>query len=112
MDWSDLQSLTDKGMEFVVGKLTEFLEREGGDEGSKWVRTRDTNIKIGDRVRFQKGRGWRATRRTGKVVRETPSGYLVIDIDNSSEYKRFKPGSTQYGRYFDVKTDLSQIQIS
>ena len=66
--------------------------------GGMWVETRTTNLKVGDRVRFKKGRGYWDMRRNPWnetiIDRETNSGYLVTGVtDEFPKGRRFKPSN-------------------
>lgn len=72
--------------------------------GGVWVNTRTTQLKVGDRVKFKKGRGYWQQRGSEwnetTIDRQTPSGFFVtgptVDYEKG---KRFKPS---YNTSMDV----------
>jgi hypothetical protein len=65
---------------------------------------------IGDYVRWE--RKTRADRnrlgryRQGEIIRQTPSGFFVVDIEGEDKPTRFKP---DYGKYMDKRIKGSTL---
>jgi hypothetical protein len=74
------------------------------EAGGMWVETRTTDLNVGDRVRFKKGRGYWDQQRnpwnTTTIDRQTPSGFFVTGkTDQYPKGRRFKPS---YNASMDV----------
>lgn len=78
----------------VETRVKELLSAIGG----MWVDTRTTNLNIGDKVKWKKGRGYWNQRRSpwneSVIDRMTPSGFLVTGkTEEFPNGKRFKPSN-------------------
>jgi hypothetical protein len=84
--------------------------------GGMWNNTRTAYLKVGDRVRWKKGRGYwqqqRAEWNESIIDRQTPSGFFVTGkTDEFPKGKRFKPShSTSMDVWvsFDGEIDLNK----
>lgn len=92
------------------------VKRELTELGGMWIQTRTTNLNVGDKVKWKKGRGYWQQRNSqwneSTIDRQTPSGFFVTGpTEEFPKGKRFKPSnstSMDVWHSFSNNLDLSR----
>ena len=75
-----------------------------------YVSMPSNDLEIGDYVRWERktrtDRNRLGRYRQGEIIRQTPSGFFVVDIEGEDKPSRFKP---DYGKYMDKRFKGSEL---
>jgi len=75
-----------------------------------YVDTSSTKLEVGDYVRWERktrsDRNRYGRYRQGEIVRQTPSGFFVVNVDGEDKPARFKP---DYGKYMGKRFKGSEL---
>lgn len=93
-------------------EVVEFIKQHFSENFKGYLNTDTMSLGIGDYVRWE-----RATRRDrnrlgyykqGKIIRQTPSGYFVVDVTGEDKPSRFKP---DHGKYMDKRFEPDNLEM-
>ena len=87
-----------------IQEVFEYVKDYVKNSYSGYVNMPSNKLEIGDYVRWERktrsDRNRYGRYREGEIIRQTPSGFFVVDVEGEDKPARFKP---DYGKYMDKK---------
>ena len=94
-------------------ELMNYVKQHFSENYKGYIQVATNDLQVGDYVRWERAtrndRRRYGTYKQGKILRQTPTGYFVVDIDGEDKPSRFKP---DYGKYMDKRYEPDNLDMT